>query len=38
MIGPVATFVSDEILGTTVNMKYRPHSTAATRLAQSANG
>jgi hypothetical protein len=38
MIGPVAIFVSDEKLGTTVNMKYWPHSSAATGLAQRANG
>jgi hypothetical protein len=38
MIGTAAIFVSDEILGTAVNMKYRPHSSAATGLAQSANG
>jgi hypothetical protein len=38
MIGPVAPFISDETLGTTVNTKYRPHSMAAIGLAQSANG
>jgi hypothetical protein len=37
MIGPVAIFVSDEKVGTTVNMKHRPHSPAATDLAQCAN-
>jgi hypothetical protein len=38
MIGPVAIFVSDEKVGTTVNMNNRPHSSAATGLAQCANG